>query len=102
MNHPVKEEDARRQSTVQPASVNVVLRETGAKHVSNLVLFIIMHKELPFTVISNVWNNVQEETSNRNRVVYSNTHALRYAQFFMLYIYKWLVLFFFKNWNYHY
>lgn len=54
MNHPVKEEDARRQSTVQPASVNVVLRETGAKHVRDLVLFIIMHKELPFTVISNV------------------------------------------------
>lgn len=54
MNHPVKEEDARRPSTVQPASVNVALRETGAKQVSNLVLFIIMHKELPFTVISNV------------------------------------------------
>lgn len=67
MNHPVKEEDARRQSTVQPASVNVVLRETGAKHVSNLVLFIIMHKELTFTVISNVWNNVQAYLHGGNK-----------------------------------
>lgn len=65
MNHPVKEEDARRQSTVQPASVNVVLRETGAKHVSNLVLFIIM--QLPFTVISNVWNNVQAYLHGGNK-----------------------------------
>lgn len=65
MNHPVKEEDVRRQSTVQPASVNVVLRETGAKHVSNLVLFIIM--QLPFTVISNVWNNVQAYLHGGNK-----------------------------------
>lgn len=34
-----------------------------------------------------------EETSNPNRVVYSNTHAFRYAQFFMLYISVTHVLF---------